>query len=119
MDIQENRSNDELVMYIVINKDLQMRPGKVVAQAGHVIVEYMRQSDKQRLNDEWIKGGQVKVALGASQKTMEKLELLPNVYSIRDEGRTEIPADSLTAVCFKPMRRSEQPKVLKRLQLYK
>lgn len=151
---EQTASNDELVMYIVINDDLHMSPGKVAAQAGHVVVEYMCsvagairyveiirtrkkyyqgediidpkvESEYKRLknkwfqNDNWIDGGQVKIVLGANQKTIEKLAQLPNVYSIRDEGRTEIPAGSLTAVCFEPMKKSEQPKELKRLQLYK
>lgn len=120
---------NELVMYIVVNRELEMSAGKIAAQVGHVIVKYMRKvcsavskefcSDNQNLCDQWIKQGQIKVVLGASQPTMEKLCLLPGVYSIIDEGRTEVPPNSLTALCFQPMVRSDAPKEIRRLQLYK
>lgn len=76
-------------------------------------------SDNRNLCDQWIEQGQIKVVLGASQPTMEKLCLLPEVYFIIDEGRTEVPPNSLTALCFQPMVRGDAPREIKRLQLYK
>lgn len=120
---------NELVMYIVVNRELEMSAGKIAAQVGHVIVKYMREvrravseefcSENQDLCDRWIEQGQIKVVLGAHQPTMEKLCLLPGVHSIIDEGRTEVPPNSLTALCFQPMVRGDAPREIRRLQLYK
>lgn len=120
-------NQDELVMYIILNKDLHMSTGKAAAQAGHVVVNYMEalyngtQDSHEQLaaHQHWLSNSQPKIVLQAHQNQMQKLLQLSGAYHIIDEGRTEIPADSLTAICFKPMPRSAAPKELRRLQLYR
>lgn len=106
----------EYVMYIVVNSELGMSAGKIAAQVGHVIVNYMLQNES--INSEWINNGQPKIVLGADQKTMEELLQFPDTYCTYDGGRTEIPPNSLTALCFAPIKRKDAPKEIRRLHLY-
>ena len=106
----------EYVMYIVVNSELGMSTGKIAAQVGHVIVNYMLQNEY--INPDWINNGQPKIVLGADQKTMEELLQFPDTYYIYDGGRTEVPRNSLTALCFAPMLRKEAPKEIRRLRLF-
>lgn len=106
----------EYVMYIVVNSELEMSIGKIAAQVGHVIVNYMMQNGC--ANPNWIDDGQPKIVLGADLKTMEELLKFPDTYSTYDGGRTEISPNSLTALCFAPMRRKDAPKEIRRLHLY-
>ena len=115
----------ELVQYIIINKDLNMSPGKIAAQVGHVctlcamhILEYKEwEWEKYQIFKEWFNKDQKKIILEAHQKVLEKLE--NQFYSIRDNGLTEIPSNSLTAVSLGVMTRKEAEPYVKRLQLLK
>lgn len=107
----------EYVMYIIVNSELEMSIGKIAAQVGHVIVNYMMQNGC--ANSNWIDDGQPKIVLGADLKTMEELLQFPDTYCTYDGGRTEIPPNSLTALCFAPMKRKDAPKEIRRLHLYK
>ena len=44
--------------------------------------------------------------LKADNKTLEQLSSLPNTVEVRDLGRTQVAADTLTVVGFYPMRGS-------------
>lgn len=106
----------EYVMYIVVNSELEMSIGKIASQVGHVIVNYMMQN--KCANPDWLDNGQPIIVLGANLKTMEELLQFPDTYSTCDGGRTEIPSNSLTALCFAPMKRKDAPKEIRRLCLY-
>lgn len=115
---------EELIMYIVINKDLPMSVGKTAAQAAHVCTEYILKTvqgskEEKRIMQEWYDQCQKKIVLGAHQNVMEKLAADPRFYPIRDNGYTEIPAGSLTAVCLGVHTKEEIHDVTKRLQLLK
>lgn len=118
---------EELIMYILVNKDLTMSSGKVSAQVAHSIVNYMEELFTSRASDylvyrTWKMGGQKKIVLQASQSLLEELEKNDKYgrLAIRDNGLTEIPPNSLTAICLGINTREnfyeELPK-LKRLRL--
>lgn len=118
-----DKKNSELVMYIIINKDLKMSPGKTAAQAAHACTNYLVNTmngssafEKNRLS-EWYNDSQKKIVLGAHQKTMEKLEKDSRSFSIHDNGLTEIPSGSLTAICLGIHTKEEVSDITKRLQL--
>lgn len=118
--------DDELIMYFIVNKDLNMSPGKIATQVAHTLTNYM--------NEIWIESGsrrniehrrkyltwfdehnQKKIILRAKQTILEKLK--DKFWAIRDLGLTEIEKDSLTCVCLGIMTRKEAEPLVKRLQL--
>ena len=117
--------SNELIMYIVVNKDLNMSKGKIAAQASHTCTEYLiktltgdNQEEKNRLF-EWYNDCQKKIVLGAHQNVLEKLEKEGKYFPVRDCGFTEIPENSLTAICLGVKQKDEISNVTKRLQLLK
>ncbi|MCA1066165.1 peptidyl-tRNA hydrolase (plasmid) [Rossellomorea sp. AcN35-11] len=67
---------------------------------------------------EWFDSSQVQVVLQAKESMLKRL-INEGWEQTSDEGRTEIPTNSLTAVACKPILKSEVPKHIKRLQLLK
>ena len=123
---------DELVQYIIVNKDLNMSPGKIAAQVGHVCTictyHYMtngkdttwgsiKNVDREKF-EKWYKGEQKKIVLAGHQKDLEKLVAEGFLY-IKDAGYTEIPADSLTVVSLGIQTREDAKIYTKRFQLFK
>jgi peptidyl-tRNA hydrolase len=125
------------VMYIVVNKDLNMSPGKIAAQVGHGVEkvcgyykyiwdlvkslspENILEKDSQFINDflEWqIEGNSTKIVLGADTKTFTKLSRKSPELVVVDAGKTEIAPNTKTVICFWPMEKDSN-KDIKRLQL--
>lgn len=67
----------------------------------------------------WLDSSFRKVVLRADDKEWEKLKQLPNRVVVVDAGLTEIAAGSETVIGFMPMRKSERPKILTKLQVLK
>jgi PTH2 family peptidyl-tRNA hydrolase len=107
-------------MYIVVNHDLKMDAGKIVAQCCHIAAGLTR-----RLEDlpeggyrTWLQSGEAKIILKATQAQMEAiLDKYPRAYHIRDLGLTQVAPNSLTALGFAPMLESERPPELIALKL--
>lgn len=111
--------DDELILYFVVNKDLNMSGPKISIQTAHVasIITYKQKGEE--IFEEWYNNGiSKKVALGAHEKYLLKLVNQGFVY-IKDLGFTEVPPNSLTCVGIGPMKRSEAKKYVKRLQKLK
>lgn len=94
------------VMYIVLNHGLQMSTGKAAAQAAHAAVEAFRltPSDSNLLRL-WYRGGHYKKIVLLGRDTDHMYNIFTYIYErgfdivkIIDEGRTEIPSHSLTAL---------------------
>ncbi|WP_339304232.1 aminoacyl-tRNA hydrolase [Paenibacillus sp. FSL L8-0435] len=107
---------DELVQYFIVNKDLDMSAGKIAAQVAHVATNITLNENGTELWNEWHETDQPKIILRGKEKELLKL-IEDGAYYIRDNGRTEIPKDSLTCVGFTPCHKSEMKKKLKRFQL--
>jgi peptidyl-tRNA hydrolase len=71
--------------------------------------------------DEWLDSSYRKVVLRANDKEWEKLkqEFKNSMVLVVDAGLTEIPSGSETFIGLWPMRRSQRPKILQRLQALK
>jgi len=68
---------------------------------------------------EWLNGSFRKVVLGGKKKDFDKIISELSVFLVRDAGLTEIEPNSETVLVTWPQRRSECPKILKRLQTLK
>jgi len=119
-------SENEPVMYVIVNRELKMSPGKLAAQVAHSTCKASHRAEtaERTTNEyvcwqEWWNGSYTKIILKASEfelkQIMEKYHVL--CVFTRDEGRTEIPKGSLTTVAFMPMRRGDVPEELKGLKL--
>jgi len=111
----------EVVMYIVVNKDINMSKGKTSAQVAHVAVmaSHLGSSVDPGSWLLWYGGSFTKICLEGKTSILENLMEMycDTVCSVEDEGRTEIAKGSLTALAFIPMPKDERPKELKRLSL--
>jgi PTH2 family peptidyl-tRNA hydrolase len=123
---------NELVQYIIVNKDLNMSAGKIAAQVGHVCTICSVVCGRWTRFLEWYGGDQKKIVLQGHLKDLERLEKISNenitknkhslngrFYSIRDNGLTEIAEGSFTAISLGIMTRKEAELYIKRLQLLK
>lgn len=114
------KMGDELTMYILVNRDLNMSPGKVAAQVGHVVEKltnrilgslYEDDGPISQLNIDYQKyreNGHRKITLGLHEKDMRKFLDDPDSEHIIDEGRTEIPPNSLTVIGFIPSKENKK-----------
>ena len=127
--IAENPRDLQQVMYIVINNDLKMGKGKIGAQCAHaacLAVQFMeRVTPTPKFYKDWENNGVPKIVLKASE---EEMNILQKTYSsdemddywcvhIRDAGKTQIKANSLTTLAFRPTMRKLVPPALKILKL--
>ena len=111
----------EYTMYIIVNNDLKMSKGKIASQVGHIvesiaekIVSAMYEQDNE-INDKtqinflkYRKNGHKKIVLKGTEKDIRKLMKSDDAMYIIDEGRTEIPKDSLTVIGFYPSNNKER-----------
>lgn len=138
---QEKRWNQEdpLVMYLVVNRTLEMSMGKTAAQVGHgvgLVYEYyhklkMNENDFNRCDiaqgveqkeelflktfEDWKNNSFRKVVLSANEKQFKKIKETLQCWVVVDAGFTEIPTGSETVLALAPMRKSEQPRILRKM----
>ncbi len=110
---------EEPVMYLVVRSDLKMPPGKIAAQAGHAVqlviraVERWGSAAAREQLAAWEAGSYVKIALRIDSEEAllalsERLTAAGILHArVVDEGRTSIPAGSLTAIGVQPRPRAE------------
>ncbi|MFW6024961.1 MAG: aminoacyl-tRNA hydrolase [Candidatus Woesearchaeota archaeon] len=120
-----NNKADELVMYFIVNKELDMSPGKIAGQVAHTLANYFNflwiesGYDSQKYNRElylkWYNDNQKKIILKAKESKLETLE--KDFWGIRDLGLTEIKKNSLTCICLGIGTRKEFEPIVKRLRL--
>lgn len=129
----------KIVEYILVNKELNMSVGKIAGQVAHVqtvidtkifelvLSEEILDEDsmgsfakeKELTNNyyDWFySGSQTKIILRAKEKDLLKAIDMGAVY-VRDNGLTEIPSGSLTAVGFFPQPKDNLVDFTKKFQL--
>lgn len=129
------RSDDPVVQYLIVNRDLTMSPGKLAAQSAHgttltmlpfltaslaggrTAVPAPADADAIALFQEWVDTGYTKIVLRAKETQLLELER-QGYAAVRDHGHTEVPINSLTVVAFPPMRKSAAKPLVKRFQLF-
>lgn len=142
----EARKNQEdpIVMYLIVRESLGMSIGKIAAQCGHAVgmimlhyLDLCRKEDRdgdlwgedqllREAMDAWLKSSFRKVVLRADDKEWVKFKTMIDAdeydwesVTVVDSGLTEIAPGSETVIGLWPMKRSEAPKLVKRLQVLK
>lgn len=124
--MRNSNIEDELVMYILVNNDLQMSKGKIASQVAHAIetatISLLRHSTP--IYRDWLKTtSRTKIVLKSTQSEMRDIiqhtgiEFSSSIFSIFDAGKTEIAPNSLTCLIFAPLLRSQTPKYLRKMSL--
>lgn len=117
-------NKENYVMYILVNKSLSMKSGKIAAQVGHAVQKVTQYCmiHQKILWNKYCSSQHAKVVLKVptEEKFLEILIKLKDILKLYvvDAGRTQIPANSVTAVGFLPMLKSEVPECLKELKLF-
>lgn len=117
-------NEDKIVMYLIVNKTLNMSIGKVAAQVGHAVGMLYDLNDSDKIKsfqiwNDWIESDYRKVVLGADESQWSKIKQLENIVVVVDRGLTEIKSGSETVIGLYPLYQSNAPKIIKRLQLLK
>ena len=126
--------DDPILLYYVVRKSVPMTPGKLAPQIGHATgmlsgryhqlvyeAENLSEEDAQkvRITREWLQTSYRKVTLVADDKEWEKLKAELWCFVVKDAGLTEVDPGTETVMALWPMRKSEAPKLVKRLQTLK
>lgn len=114
------------VMYIVINEDLNMSPGKIGAHCAHAVFDYIYNKYCELIDeygtfadfiDIFKDYGDTIIVLKAHEKDLLKWEK-EGYIAVRDRGLTEIEPNSITAVNLGIYDKHEKiPKWIQRLRL--
>ncbi len=139
---------DPWVMYLIVRESLGMSAGKAAAQVGHAVGmlygTFMKRHEDmlfmskhwdparhpatdaqlQKMAsvhqfDSWMQDSFRKIVLRAKDGQWEKLKEQLECYVVRDAGFTEVAPGSETVIGLWPMRKSQRPDILKRLQVLK
>jgi peptidyl-tRNA hydrolase len=147
MEHNKKPTDDPIVMYLIVRESLNMSMGKTADQVGHAVQLILQDiyqinqypeyrdplNDKEHqiidLFDIWNKSDYRKVVLKADDKEFEKVKQhffscsssdpYLDMVLVKDNGLTEISAGSETVIGLFPMKKSDCPKVVKKLQLLK
>ena len=105
-----SRNLSEISMVIITRKDLKLSSGKLAAQAGHAAVNcaLTARKLKPKLLEEWRNSGSRKIVCQVNNlEAMKRLygearELGLVTEMVKDAGRTEIPAGTITLLGIGP-----------------
>lgn len=130
--------SEELIEYFIVNEDLvdqegnptTMSGGKLAVQVAHVATEMawdLREMDIHgyppgRSFREWFMSDlHKKVILRAHESMINRIAEDANVpsYLTKDAGLTELSPNQITCIGLLPCYKSDLPKYIQRLQLYK
>lgn len=129
--------DDQLFVYMIVNKTLEMSSGKIGAQCGHAIqlllleqsriIRLVEKSDSENnilLRMEYwctryINGGFNKIVLGGNPKDWVYIKDNYNPIIVRDAGRTEVEPGSETVMVLWPLFKDERCNTLSRMRLLK
>ena len=107
---QEHQAKEHtsmIKMGIIFRRDLKMSTGKMVAQGCHAACAVLEDASPMEL-EQWQKNGQTKIVLQvADEQALKDIEYLAkfrglNYYLVRDAGKTEVAAGSVTCLAVGP-----------------
>jgi PTH2 family peptidyl-tRNA hydrolase len=143
---QRASQEDPFVMYLIVRESLGMSIGKTAAQCAHASQMLLLQFHNEQLDweakyvdpvygpseppslelqlrwglfEKWLDSSFRKVVLRANDTEWAKVKALPNHIVVVDAGLTEIAANSETVIGLWPMRKSERPRIIQKLQVLK
>jgi peptidyl-tRNA hydrolase, PTH2 family len=122
--------NRDIKQVIVMRNDLNMRKGKMCAQAAHASIMFlvMRQAGKSstknfRIQDEWMEEGMTKICVRADSEEQllavyqQAQDADLTVHIIRDAGLTEFKEPTLTCLAIGPNLSADIDKITGDLKL--
>lgn len=139
VELRKNQE-DPIVMYLIVREELGMSIGKTAAQCAHAsqmlqlkFNEMEREEacgwtndtdiERMKIFQEWLDGSFRKVVLKADDKEWLKVQaaFVEGVmrFTVVDAGLTELNPNTETVMGIWPMRKSEVPKLIKKLQVLK
>lgn len=110
-------------MAVIVNSDLNMSKGKIIAQTGHAVVEAtVKAFSKKTLFDNWQSNSESIIAVKANLKTLQTVCEIANRKDILsgficDAGRTEVMPGSVTVGYVGPDKSNKIDKLIKQLKL--
>lgn len=114
---------------IILRRDLNMTTGKCVAQGAHAsLLAYKKAEKYSGLVEEWEKTGHTKIVLKVDSigelydlhlRMRSDYELKNLVVVVIDEGRTQLPPNTVTALAIGPYHDEVIDKYTAELKLYK
>ena len=112
-------------LVLIVNNELKMGKGKIAAQVGHASVKaalFISEKHPAEMQS-WLSSGQKKVVLKA-QDTLELEQIIQTAKDlnlptciVRDAGKTQIPANSLTVGGIGPAPSEKIDELTKNLKL--
>lgn len=124
---------EELRIYVIVRNDIPIPTGKAFSQVGHAVlgtIENARKAQPERVQEylgdgdfSLITAGHAKIALRGKEADLVRAAAalhdagIPHAL-IQDAGRTVFATPTLTCLGVGPVRKSELPGCIKRLQLY-
>lgn len=133
---------DPWVMYFIIRKSLKMSPGKVAIQVAHgaqmIVFKYIdlikfdviriynpsstliKNTVIEKIDSiyDWKCESFRKILKKANDSKFEKIKEELDVFLVKDAGLTEVEPGSETVLVTWPMKKSNTPKIIEKLQLY-
>jgi peptidyl-tRNA hydrolase, PTH2 family len=122
---------DPIVQYFIVRSEFEMSTGKIGAQIAHgaemFVLRYNQYANlqvsmsedecaREEITRAWLNGSFRKVVLRGKKKDFEKIIAELPVFLVRDAGLTEVEPNSETVLVTWPMRKSDAPKCISRLQ---
>lgn len=106
---------------LVIDTELGMSTGKMIAQASHGSLNAYIKADEE-IRKEWLDGGGKKIVLkkgsASFDEMAEQAERLNIPYEkVVDAGLTEVPSGTETAICLGPEEEAKIDKITSELEL--
>lgn len=100
--------NEHMKQVLLVRTDLGMSTGKMIAQAAHAATRAVEAADDDPL-DMWRSAGELKIAVEVTSETqlrniingVQEEQDIPTA-TVVDQGRTEIPENTLTAGAIGP-----------------
>ena len=97
----------QYAMYMLINKDLNMKPGKIASQCCHatrmIMMNLNEKSEYVKYSfNKWEDCGFTTIVLFASEDEMNRIQDRFPSEKVIDSGRTEIPPNSFTVLGVYP-----------------
>lgn len=119
--IGQGGSNKRCIMYILVNTSVKLSAGKIAAQVGHAV-----QKTTQRClgTSKWVayvQGSMPKVVLKVPSEelfvaVLDQTKHIKKSYVV-DEGRTQCPPGTVTAIGYDPLFDKEIPQCIRQLKL--
>lgn len=112
-----------IVQVILVNGDVKMGKGKIAGQVAHAVARLER--DTEAIRDKrhyalWVANDETKIVKKTSEANLVHALatfMLQGAREVRDAGKTQVPAGTLTAVALPPLPKNEIPEWIQQLPL--